>query len=159
MRASTPMKPNCRSPFRSGLLSAVTAVPPKRKGRSSKRKGNHGCPFLFAPAASAAIPAVICGKTFRPGRANRFRGSGTPESRYCEKATLCLRGYWEMKYSVPSPQQGGLLGRSGACRHKGALPHACRPVRWWIRFAAAKPRRLKRATGTFLRAGFRIHST
>ena len=37
-----------------------------------------------------------------------------------------------------------------------ALPHACLPVRWWIRFAAAKPRRLKRATGTFLRAGFRI---
>ena len=106
----------------------------KRKGRSSKRKGNHGCPFLFTPAASAAIPAVVCGKTFRPGRANRFRSSGTPESRYCEKATLCLRGYWEMKYSAPSLQQGGLLGRSGACRHKGALPHACRPVRWWIRF-------------------------
>ena len=37
-----------------------------------------------------------------------------------------------------------------------ALPHACRPVRWWIRFAAAKPRRLKRATGTFLRVGFQI---
>ena len=47
-----------------------------------------------------------------------------------------------------------------------ALPHACLPVRWWIRFAAGttikyfrgcrptgKPRRLKRATGTFLRAG------
>ena len=30
----------------------------KRKGRSSKRKGNHGCPFLFAPAASAAVPAA-----------------------------------------------------------------------------------------------------
>ena len=30
----------------------------KRKGRSSKRKGNHGCPFLFAPAASAAAPAA-----------------------------------------------------------------------------------------------------
>ena len=39
-----------------------------------------------------------------------------------------------------------------------ALPHACLPVRWWIRFAAAKPRWLKRATGTFLRAGFRIHN-
>ena len=51
------------------------------------------------------------------------------------------------------------------------LPHACLPVRWWIRFAAGttikyfrgcrptgKPRRLKRATGTFLRAGFRIHN-
>ena len=48
---------------------------------------------------------------------------------------------------------------------------ACLPVRWWIRFAAVttikyfrgcrptgKPRRLKRATGTFLRAGFRIHN-
>ena len=30
----------------------------KRKGRSSKRKGNHGCPFLFAPAARAAAPAA-----------------------------------------------------------------------------------------------------
>ncbi len=52
-----------------------------------------------------------------------------------------------------------------------ALPHACLPVRWWIRFAAGttikyfrgcrptgKPRRLKRATGTFLRATFRIHN-
>ena len=39
------------------------------------------------------------------------------------------------------------------CSPLTAPPHACRPVRWWIRFAAAKPRRLKRATGTFLRAG------
>ena len=52
-----------------------------------------------------------------------------------------------------------------------ALPHACLPVRWWIRFAAGttikyfrgcrptgKPRWLKRATGTFLRATFRIHN-
>ena len=37
-----------------------------------------------------------------------------------------------------------------------ALPHACRPVRWWIRFAAAKPRWLKQPTGLFLRATFRI---
>ena len=44
----------------------------------------------------------------------------------------------------------------GGCSLMALLPHACRPVRWWIRFAAAKPRRLKRATGTFLRAGFRI---
>ena len=54
--------------------------------------------------------------------------------------------------------------RARACRDwllppMVALLHACLPVRWWIRFAAAKPRRLKRATGTFLRAGFRIHST
>ena len=47
----------------------------------------------------------------------------------------------------------------------------CLPVRWWIRFAAGttikyfrgcwptgKPRRLKRAIGTFPRAGFRIHN-
>ena len=55
----------------------------------------------------------------------------------------------------------------GGCSLMALLLHACRPVRWWIRFAAAttikyfrgcrptgKPRRLKRATGTFLRAGF-----
>ena len=59
----------------------------------------------------------------------------------------------------------------GWCSPTTALPHACRPVRWWIRFAAGttikyfrgcrptgKPRWLKRATGTFLRAGFRIHN-
>ena len=33
-----------------------------------------------------------------------------------------------------------------------ALPHACLPVRWWIRFAAAKPQWLKQPTGLFLRA-------
>ena len=41
-------------------FAAVSSLPlppcPRRKGRSSKRKGNHGCPFLFAPAASAAVP-------------------------------------------------------------------------------------------------------
>ena len=46
----------------------------------------------------------------------------------------------------------------GWCSPTTALPRACLPVRWWIRFAAAKPRRLKRATGTFLRATFRIHN-
>ena len=57
------------------------------------------------------------------------------------------------------------------CSPITVLPHACLPVRWWIRFAAGttikyfrgcrptgKPHRLKRATGTFLRAGFRIHN-
>ena len=39
-----------------------------------------------------------------------------------------------------------------------ALPHACLPIRWWIRFAAAKPRWLKQPTGLFLRATFRIHN-
>ena len=39
-----------------------------------------------------------------------------------------------------------------------ALPHACLPVRWWIRFAAAKPRWLKQPTGLFLKATFRIHN-
>ena len=47
---------------------------------------------------------------------------------------------------------GPLPAGIGWCSPITALPHACRPVRWWIRFAAAKPRRLKRATGTFLRA-------
>ena len=37
----------------------------------------------------------------------------------------------------------------GWCSPITALLHACRPVRWWIRFAAAKPRRLKRAPARF----------
>ena len=79
-------------------------------------------------------------------------------------------------------QPTGLFLRAGpldgACARRFVLVppiafllHACRPIRWWIRFHCgatieylevvglrAKPRRLKRATGTFLRAGFRIHN-
>ena len=49
------------------------------KGRSSKRKGNRRCPFLFAPAAGAATfppsadgesPTEVQRKTPRPERAN-----------------------------------------------------------------------------------------
>ena len=79
---------------------------------------------------------------------------------------------------LSSDETGALVWLSDwacACRDwllppMAALPHACLPVWWWIRFAAGttikyfrgcrptgKPRRLKRATGTFLRAGFRIH--
>ena len=59
----------------------------------------------------------------------------------------------------------------GWCSPTTVLPHACLPVRWWIRFAAGttikyfrgcrptgKPRRLKQPTGLFLRATFRIHN-
>ena len=46
----------------------------------------------------------------------------------------------------------------GWCSLITALLHACLPVRWWIRFAAAKPRWLKQPTGLFLRATFRIHN-
>ena len=59
----------------------------------------------------------------------------------------------------------------GWCSPTTALPHACLPVRWWIRFAAGttikyfrgcrptgKPRWLKQPTGLFLRAAFRIHN-
>ena len=60
------------------------------KGRSSKRKGNRRCPFLFAPAAGAATlppsadgesPAEVQRKTLRPERANtltQFARPGQP---------------------------------------------------------------------------------
>ena len=47
----------CRTPFPAYAVYHLHPSP-RRKGRSSKRKGNHGCPFLFAPAASAAAPAA-----------------------------------------------------------------------------------------------------
>ena len=63
------------------------------KGRSSKRKGNRRCPFLFAPAAGAATlppsadgesPAEVQRKTLRPERANtltQFACPGQPVQR------------------------------------------------------------------------------
>ena len=60
------------------------------KGRSSKRKGNRRCPFLFAHAAGAATfppsadgesPAEVQRKTLRPERANtltQFARPGQP---------------------------------------------------------------------------------
>ena len=40
------------------------------KGRSSKRKGNRRCPFLFAPAAGAAVSRAPQSATSRPLGAN-----------------------------------------------------------------------------------------
>ena len=59
------------------------------KGRSSKRKGNRRCPFLFAPrggrrdapaAAAANPPAEVQRKTLRPVRANPPAAVRVPRS-------------------------------------------------------------------------------
>ena len=44
----------CRSPFFAAVSSLPLPPCPQRKGRSSKRKGNHRCPFLFVPAPDGA---------------------------------------------------------------------------------------------------------
>ena len=36
-------------------VSGMRQIRKQGKGRSSKRKGNRRCPFLFAPAAGAAV--------------------------------------------------------------------------------------------------------
>ena len=46
----------CRSPIsKRSLLSDFRRAIKQGKGRSSKRKGNRRCPFLFVPAADAAV--------------------------------------------------------------------------------------------------------
>ena len=55
---------------------------PRRKGRSSKRKGNHGCPFLFAPAASAAVPAPDGAMSPSWFTAKSPPGNGEPPARF-----------------------------------------------------------------------------
>ena len=64
------------------------------KGRSSKRKGNRRCPFLFAPAAGAATfppsadgesPAEVQRKTSRPLGANTPAAVRVPRSAGAEK--------------------------------------------------------------------------
>ena len=74
------------------------------KGRSSKRKGNRRCPFLFAPAAGAATlppsadgesPAEVQRKPSRPERANTLTQSAYPS------------------HSVPRmPDRSAVLGKS-----------------------------------------------
>ena len=65
------------------------------KGRSSKRKGNRRCPFLFAPAAGAAplppsadgeSPTEVQRKTPRPSGANTPAAVRVPHSAGAEKA-------------------------------------------------------------------------
>ena len=49
----------CRSPFFAAVSSLPLPPCPQRKGRSSKRKGNHRCPFLFVPAPDGATPPTF----------------------------------------------------------------------------------------------------
>ena len=63
----------CRTPFPAYAVYHLHPSP-RRKGRSLKRKGNHGCPFLFAPAASAAVPAQKW-RTVYTVRAHRKAGA------------------------------------------------------------------------------------
>ena len=73
-------------------VSGLRQIRKQGKGRSSKRKGNRRCPFLFAPAAGAALsrapqsatPRCISAKNSPPVRVYRLRGSSTPLSR-CRK--------------------------------------------------------------------------
>ena len=110
------------------------------KGRSSKRKGNRRCPFLFAPAAGAATlppsadgesPAEVQRKTLRPERANtltQFARPGQP----VQKRSRPVRANTPAAVRVPRsagaekepPRQGEpACGSSRApvsrCRKKG----------------------------------------
>ena len=80
------------------------------KGRSSKRKGNRRCPFLFAPAAGAATlppsadgesPAEVQRKTCRPDRVNRLRGPSTPAFR-CRKRSRPLGPNTLARFACPA---------------------------------------------------------
>ena len=89
-------------------MSAI-CVRKQGKGRSSKRKGNRRCPFLFAPAAGRGTfppsadgesPAEVQRKTSRPLGANppaavrvpRSAGAGkgaAPSERTCLRQFVC----------------------------------------------------------------------
>ena len=71
----------CRTPFPAYAVYHLHPSP-RRKGRSSKRKGNHGCPFLFAPAASAAVPAPDGAMSPSWFTAKSPPGNGEPPARF-----------------------------------------------------------------------------
>ena len=92
------------------------------KGRSPKRKGNRRCPFLFAPAAGAALsrapqsatPRCISAKNSPPVRVNRLRGSSTPLSR-CRKRCRPLGA--NMPAAVRAPCSAGAEFTNRNFRH------------------------------------------
>ena len=72
-------EPDCRSYFsKRSPLSDLRQANKQGKGRSSKRKGNRRCPFLFAPRRApqspalrrAQLPAEVQRKNCRPLGAN-----------------------------------------------------------------------------------------
>ena len=95
------------------------------KGRSSKRKGNRRCPFLFAPAAGAATsppsadgesPAEVQRKTLRPERVNTLT-QFAPPARPVLKKEPPRQG--EHAYAVRVPQRAGA---EKSCRPDRANP-------------------------------------
>ena len=92
------------------------------KGRSPKRKGNRRCPFLFAPAAGAALsrapqsatPRCISAKNSPHVRVNRLRGSSTPLSR-CRKR--CRPLGVNMPAAVRAPRSAGAEFTNRNFRH------------------------------------------
>ena len=84
------------------------------KGRSSKRKGNRRCPFLFAPAAGRGTfppsadgesPAEVQRKTSRPLGANTLTQFARPGQLVQEKKSRPVRG--EHANAVRAPRSAG----------------------------------------------------
>ena len=99
------------------------------KGRSSKRKGNRRCPFLFAPAAGAAVsrapqsatpPLRFSGKlSARQGR-TRLRSSCPPLSRCCKNCRP-VRANPPAAVRVPQPVGAGNTYKKELLRNATAL--------------------------------------
>ena len=96
------------------------------KGRSSKRKGNRRCPFLFAPAAGAATlppsadgesPAEVQRKTLRPERANTLTQFACPGFPVQEKEPP---GQGEHANAVRAPRSAGAGKKSRPVRGEHA---------------------------------------
>ena len=81
------------------------------KGRSSKRKGNRRCPFLFAPAAGRGTfppsadgesPAEVQRKTSRPLGANTPTAVRVPRSAGAEKECRPVRANTLTQFAHPA---------------------------------------------------------
>ena len=72
----------CRSLFsKRSHIGNLRQIRKQGKGRSSKRKGNRRCPFLFAPAAGAAtLPPSADGESPRCGSAPQNKNTADPQS-------------------------------------------------------------------------------
>ena len=101
----------CRSLFsKRSHIGNLRQIRKQGKGRSSKRKGNRRCPFLFAPAAGAALsrapqsapPLRFSGKLSAPSGRTRLRQFACPAQPVQRKRLPPVRGEPLMRFVYPA---------------------------------------------------------
>ena len=114
----------CRSPFRSGHMSAICARLSKGKGRFTRGWKPQVSTLLCARAASAHSPAEVQRKTFRPSGANTLTQFEYPAQPVLKKGCRPERANPPAAVRVPQLVGAENIYKKSCCTHAAALFHA-----------------------------------